>query len=63
LQAIEKNKGAFNPVTTFDSKFVTSLMQVFDIKVKIFIESCAKETLFSNVNFGIVDFTEEVTAS
>jgi hypothetical protein len=60
LKAIEKNKGAFKAVTTFDSKFVASLMQAIDIKVKIFIESCAKELLFSNVNFGIVDFTEEV---
>jgi hypothetical protein len=65
LQAIEKNNGSrahreTYPVTTFDSKFVASLMQAIDIKVNIFIESCAKETLFSNVNFGFVDFTEEV---
>jgi hypothetical protein len=60
LQAINKNKGDFKAVTTFDRKFVASLMQAINIKVKIFIESCAKEMQLKNFNFGILDFTKEV---
>jgi hypothetical protein len=61
LQALNKKKGAFKVIATFDSKFVASFMQVIDIKVKIFIKSCAKETQLKNVNFAILDFTEEVS--
>ena len=59
-QAINKNKSAFKAVSTFDNKFIPSLMQAIDIKIQLFIASCAQEDDIDDVNFRILDFTDEV---
>ena len=59
-QAINKNKSAFKAVSTFDANFIPSLMQAIDIKIQLFIASCAKEESIEDANFRILDFTDEV---
>jgi hypothetical protein len=59
-RAINKNKSAFKGVSTFDDEFIPSLMQAIDIKIQLFIASCAQEDDIENVNFRILDFTDEV---
>ena len=59
-QAINKNKSAFKAVSTFDETFIPSLMQAIDIKIQLFIASCAQEDNIEDVNYRILDFTDEV---
>ena len=59
-KAIDKNKSAFKGVSTFDKEFIPSLMQAIDIKIQLFIASCAQEDDIEDVNFRILDFTDEV---
>ena len=57
---IDKNKSAFKAVSNSDNKFIPSLMQAIDIKIQLFFTSCAKENDIEEVNFRILDFTDEV---
>ena len=59
-QAINKNKSAFKGVCASDKNFIPSLMQAIDIKIQLFIASCAQEDSIDDVNFRMLDFTDEV---
>jgi hypothetical protein len=59
-QAINKNKSVFKAVSLFDESFIPSLMQAIYIKIQLFIALCAQEDNIKDVNFRILDLTNEV---
>jgi hypothetical protein len=62
LEATNKHRQHFNIMTSEKPEYVAGFMQAIDIKIQLFLESCASATAPEGVNYEILDFGEEVSS-
>ncbi len=57
-----KHKRAFDVMTTNNPEYVACLLQAVDVKVQLFLESCASAKTADEVDYEILDFKDEITS-